>query len=579
VRIPLFFLSAALCVLPLTLPGANAPTILRTAAPFLASNSIEVTWEDNSHDEDGFEVQFSPDGSTAWATLSAPIKNQTLVSSITGGASNATFFFRVRAKSTASGDSDWTQAVPVTLPTGIAIQSGTFVGSTEGQALTINPPPTAGNPPSSWSASNLPSGLSVNSATGVISGPAPPAGLYRPKLSFTDGATTTSTFITLRSTPATSGPVEINAPADQVSLTENFPLVVDLNTFFTDPDTTRAVRIPTNLGNIDTILYENATPATVENFLNYVDDGDYDDVIFHRSVTVATAAVDVVQSGRLRANPGGDYSDVPLDPQIIDEPGQSNIRGTIAMAKGSSPNTAAAGWYFNINPNTGLDSPSAVGGFTVFGRASTPSLAVIDDIWSRPTGNYTVEIGGNPGIVPNWPTTVVPAGPVPAPNELIQIASITYLNPLAYSITASSNPALGTATISGSECTFDRSGNATGATTLSIDVTDLDGNSISSSMTVCVLSLDTVPGLSPGGSLSIAFDHEKNIPGLVYKVQRSTGLNGWTTIWETSDGTGAPEVISVIDLGSRWRLTVEDTASTPPSPRKAFLRVLVSKPE
>ncbi|NNC87120.1 MAG: hypothetical protein HKN82_01530 [Akkermansiaceae bacterium] len=571
-------LAPALLTLPLF--GAEAPTNLRAAAPFTASSNVELSWDDNSDDEDGFEFQLQPNGTGDWITLGIARRNQTLVSNITGAPPNVTDNWRVRARSAASGDSDWTDPVPLTIPDFVAIRSGTFLGPVEGEMLSINPPPTAGNPPVSWSATDLPPGMSIDTTTGVISGPAPAPGVHRPIIGVFDGSTMASTFLTLRVIAAPSGPVETAGPAAHVTLDASSALAIDLAALFSDPDAPEAVRIATNLGVIDTILYPRATPATVENFLNYVDDGDYTDVIFHRSVDISTAGVDVIQAGLMKPA-GSKYAAVPLDPAVINEPGQSNLRGTIAVAKqGGNASSGTSQWYFNVNPNTNLDPRTQNGGFTVFGRAATLSLPVMDDIWSRPTGTYEAVIEGNPDSTvtfSGWPTTVVPAGPTPALDELIQISSVTRISPLDYDVTANSNPALGTADLTGSTLLFTPTGSATGAAELSLQVTDLDGNTLASSLTVCVLDLDMVPGISAGGSLEITFDHEKNIPGLVYEVQRSTDLVTWTRVWSTTDGFGAPEVTAQTDLGSRWRLTVEDPGSSPPDPAAAYLRIVVTK--
>jgi peptidyl-prolyl cis-trans isomerase A (cyclophilin A) len=45
------------------------------------------------------------------------------------------------------------------------------------------------------------------------------------------------------------------------------------------------IRIQTDVGNIDVVLYPSKAPVTVENFLKYVDGGFYTDGRFHRTVT------------------------------------------------------------------------------------------------------------------------------------------------------------------------------------------------------------------------------------------------------------------------------------------------------
>lgn len=127
------------------------------------------------------------------------------------------------------------------------------------------------------------------------------------------------------------------------------------------------VRFRTSLGNIDVRLFDTATPLSVENFLNYVNDGDYVDSFIHRMPPDF-----VIQGGGFTVDDTG-IAEVPRDPPVINEPGLTNHRGTLAYAKvGGNPNSATNGWFFNLTDEN-ADSPSKGqldtqnGGFTVFG--------------------------------------------------------------------------------------------------------------------------------------------------------------------------------------------------------------------
>ena len=144
----------------------------------------------------------------------------------------------------------------------------------------------------------------------------------------------------------------------------------------------------TNFGSILVELFEVETPGTVDNFLNYVNDGDYINSIFHRSVpgfviqgggftTPSTTFTNAGQPGST-----GQFGSVPTDPPIVNEPGISNTRGTIAMAKTSNPDSATSQFFVNLSDNLGLDSPSNSGGFTAFGQVL--DMAVSDTIASFP---------------------------------------------------------------------------------------------------------------------------------------------------------------------------------------------------
>ena len=145
------------------------------------------------------------------------------------------------------------------------------------------------------------------------------------------------------------------------------------------------VLFDTSLGNIVIDLLEEDAPLTVENFLGYVERGDYDGTIFHRSVTDF-----IIQGGGFE--PGvGDVAPVEretVDP-VVNEPGVSNLRGTVALAKlGGDPDSGTNQFFFNLSDNSGnLDNQN--GGFTVFARV-LEGLDIVDAI----AGLSTVNGGG-----------------------------------------------------------------------------------------------------------------------------------------------------------------------------------------
>lgn len=146
------------------------------------------------------------------------------------------------------------------------------------------------------------------------------------------------------------------------------------------------VRYQTVLGDIDVRLYDTATPASVANFMNYLNDGDWDDSIIHRSVSDF-----VVQGGGFKWDSElENITRLSTDPSVINEPGISNLRGTVAYAKlGSDPNSATSQWFFNVDDNTFLDNPLNNGGFTVFGRVLGNGMDIVDAINALPTTDFT----------------------------------------------------------------------------------------------------------------------------------------------------------------------------------------------
>jgi cyclophilin family peptidyl-prolyl cis-trans isomerase len=150
------------------------------------------------------------------------------------------------------------------------------------------------------------------------------------------------------------------------------------------------VRLDTNFGDIFFELYDvagpNGAPAatnTVDNFLGYIERGDYDESFLHRLSFNAGDVPFVLQGGGFRFLDGVGISNIPQQASIANEfhPGRSNIERSIAMAKlGGQPNSATNNFFINLSDNAAnLDNQN--GGFTVFGRvANDASWTVVLDI-------------------------------------------------------------------------------------------------------------------------------------------------------------------------------------------------------
>ncbi len=135
----------------------------------------------------------------------------------------------------------------------------------------------------------------------------------------------------------------------------------------------QTVRMETVLGNIDIELRPDVAPITVANFLNYVNDGDYDNSYIHRSVKNF-----VIQGGGFNFIDGMS-GNVPTDATIINESSLSlsNERGTISMARTSAVDSAASQWFFNTVNNPNLDGNGD--GYAVFGSVVN-GMDVVDAI-------------------------------------------------------------------------------------------------------------------------------------------------------------------------------------------------------
>ena len=141
------------------------------------------------------------------------------------------------------------------------------------------------------------------------------------------------------------------------------------------------VRLETTMGNIVLVLDREHAPATVDNFLAYVNDGFYDETIFHRVIDGF-----MIQGGGYTA----DFSRKQTRPPIKNEAdnGLKNTRGSIAMARTRDPHSASAQFFINVADNSALDhkAPDARGwGYAVFGRVAD-GMEVVDEIRTQATG-------------------------------------------------------------------------------------------------------------------------------------------------------------------------------------------------
>ena len=145
-----------------------------------------------------------------------------------------------------------------------------------------------------------------------------------------------------------------------------------------------AVVISTSLGDITLELDKEKAPGTVENFINLVESGYYDETIFHRVINGF-----MVQGGGLTA----DMRTKPSGTQPIQNEannGLSNNRGTIAMARTNDPHSATSQFFINHKDNDFLNHSSETmrgWGYAVFGKV-IDGMDVVDAIADVATGNF-----------------------------------------------------------------------------------------------------------------------------------------------------------------------------------------------
>ena len=135
------------------------------------------------------------------------------------------------------------------------------------------------------------------------------------------------------------------------------------------------VEFQTVLGSFEVNLTDEATPETVANFLVYVNNSDYTNSIFHRSVPDF-----VLQGGGFIYDSVTPIIDIETNDPIVNEPEFSNLRGTIAMAKiDGDADSATSQWFINLVDNSAsLDTANS--GFTVFGQVVGDGMDVVDAI-------------------------------------------------------------------------------------------------------------------------------------------------------------------------------------------------------
>jgi cyclophilin family peptidyl-prolyl cis-trans isomerase len=143
------------------------------------------------------------------------------------------------------------------------------------------------------------------------------------------------------------------------------------------------IEVKTNAGDLQMELFTAKAPIHVRTFVELVNEGFYDNTIFHRVVGGF-----VIQGGGYNT----DYKLKPAKKFIPNESGNglSNRRGFIGMARTGDPHSADTQFYVNLADNVALDPRPTRWGYTVFGKI-TEGMEVIDEIGYRATGPGPIE--------------------------------------------------------------------------------------------------------------------------------------------------------------------------------------------
>lgn len=174
------------------------------------------------------------------------------------------------------------------------------------------------------------------------------------------------------------------------------------------------VRFDTNVADFDVELYDATMPITVANFLSYVSGSSYSSTLIHRSTTYNPADIQIIQGGGF-VLAGSQLLPVSTNAPIVLESGTAtNVRGTIAMARGAATDSATSQYFFNIQ-----DNPALNGNYAVFGQVvGAAGLAALDAIGAVPVYDASTQLGAAFSELPLTSPSLDPA-------SLVLVNSVT----------------------------------------------------------------------------------------------------------------------------------------------------------
>jgi len=440
------------------------------AAQTLDDTSVKLTWKDVSGRESVYQVQHREVGTADFENTGSVGANskEATISELDPGTN---YEFRIRATDFAS-NSAFSPTVQVPTKDGITSGMNPLISLGNSFDYTVQSSTPTGL--TGVTVTGLPAGLTFNPVTGKITGFAKTEGLTTVTIvaNYSDGHTSTRS---LKLQVDRAAPI-VEQAFSPVTVAISASSTVSVTGKFSDPDTSSAARFVSSLGTFDIILFPQAAPITVDNFIDYIDGAKYDNSFIHRSPLTTS----VIQGGGFRYSQAEGITEITNFGTIKNEPGLSNVRGTIAMARvGGMVNSATSQWYINTASNASLDSIDE--GFTVFGRVATSGMAVVDQIRSLPIGNYTSQTGFS--ALNELPVNAATAADTLDPENLVKITSVGPAPLLTYQVT-SNDAAIVTASLSGTEITI--IGVKKGSTTIQVKATDLDGKTVTQNIAVTV---------------------------------------------------------------------------------------------
>lgn len=151
-----------------------------------------------------------------------------------------------------------------------------------------------------------------------------------------------------------------------------------LPVFSANAEETINIGLNTSEGYIELALDKEKAPISVENFVTYVEEGHYDGTIFHRVIKNF-----MIQGGGFDAS----MNRKPTRAAIKNEAknGLKNKRGSVAMARTASVDSATSQFFINVKDNTFLDHGVRDYGYAVFGEV-VKGMDVVDKITETRVG-------------------------------------------------------------------------------------------------------------------------------------------------------------------------------------------------
>ncbi len=138
------------------------------------------------------------------------------------------------------------------------------------------------------------------------------------------------------------------------------------------------VDVVTSEGRFTVQLRPDVAPVTVANFLQYVRSGYYEGTVFHRVIPGFMA-----QGGGFTEQMQRKQTGAPIRNEAT--PSLPNLRGTIAMARTSAPDSATAQFFINLTDNDFLNASPRSAGYAVFGKV-TSGMGAVDAMANLETG-------------------------------------------------------------------------------------------------------------------------------------------------------------------------------------------------